>query len=156
MACSIFSCRTWDLVPWPGTEPRPPALGTWSFSDWTTRKSQEFYSFWHLVLAFPAATTLTTIAPHHTQGNPGYRRPPANDMWIFNCVEGWHPKPCGCTRVDCVCTSVPAPPQPGRQPLLSRWLYDPPSHASCVCVPLPLIPVTQLAKLMSWSRLTLN
>lgn len=46
-ARSIFSCSVWDLVPWPGAEPRTLALGTWSFSDWTTRKSQEFYSFWH-------------------------------------------------------------------------------------------------------------
>ena len=26
----------WDLVPWPGIEPRPPALGTWSLSHWAT------------------------------------------------------------------------------------------------------------------------
>ena len=28
----------WDLVPWPGIEPGPPALGGWSLSHWTTRK----------------------------------------------------------------------------------------------------------------------
>ena len=28
----------WDLVLQPGTEPRPPALGTWSLSHWTTRE----------------------------------------------------------------------------------------------------------------------
>ena len=28
----------WDLVPWPGIEPRPPALGAWSLNHWTTRK----------------------------------------------------------------------------------------------------------------------
>ena len=27
-----------DLVPWPGIEPRPPALEVWSLSHWTTRK----------------------------------------------------------------------------------------------------------------------
>ena len=27
-ACRIFSCGTWDLVPWPGIKPGPPALGT--------------------------------------------------------------------------------------------------------------------------------
>ena len=26
VACTIFSCSMWDLVPWPGIEPRPPAL----------------------------------------------------------------------------------------------------------------------------------
>ena len=29
----------WDLVPWPGIEPGPPALGTWSLSHQTTREA---------------------------------------------------------------------------------------------------------------------
>ena len=33
-----LSCGMWDLVPWPGIEPRPPALGVWSLSHWTTRE----------------------------------------------------------------------------------------------------------------------
>ena len=33
-----LSCSMWDLVPWPGTEPGPPALGAQSLSHWTTRK----------------------------------------------------------------------------------------------------------------------
>ena len=28
-----------DLVPWPGIEPGPPALGIWTLSHWATRKS---------------------------------------------------------------------------------------------------------------------
>ena len=32
-----LSCALWD--PWLGTEPRPPALGVWSHSHWTTRKA---------------------------------------------------------------------------------------------------------------------
>ena len=28
----------WDLVPWPGIELRPPALGAWSLNPWTTRE----------------------------------------------------------------------------------------------------------------------
>ena len=41
MACGIFSlrCSMWDLVPRPGTEPRPLALGAWSLSHWTTWKA---------------------------------------------------------------------------------------------------------------------
>ena len=35
----IFSCGMWDLVPRPGIEPRPPALGAQSLSDWTYMKS---------------------------------------------------------------------------------------------------------------------
>ena len=31
-------CDTWDLVAWPGIEPRPPALGAWTLSHWTTRE----------------------------------------------------------------------------------------------------------------------
>ena len=27
-----LSCNMWDLVPWPGIKPRPPALGAWSLS----------------------------------------------------------------------------------------------------------------------------
>ena len=38
-SCSMraLSCCMWDLVPWLGIEPRPPALGVWSLSHWTTR-----------------------------------------------------------------------------------------------------------------------
>ena len=37
-ACGISSCSMQDLVLWPGLEPRPPALGAWSLSHWTTRE----------------------------------------------------------------------------------------------------------------------
>ena len=39
--CGIFSCGMWDLVPQPRIEPRPPALGLWRLSHWTTRKIPE-------------------------------------------------------------------------------------------------------------------
>ena len=29
-ACEVFSCSMWDLVPWPGIEPGPPAMGAQS------------------------------------------------------------------------------------------------------------------------------
>ena len=38
VARGVFSCGMWDLVPWPGIEPRPPALETQSLSHWTTRE----------------------------------------------------------------------------------------------------------------------
>jgi len=41
-ACWIFSCSMWNLVPWPGIKPRPPALGAWRFSHWTTREDPGF------------------------------------------------------------------------------------------------------------------
>ena len=31
----------WDLVPQPGIEPRPPALGVWSLTHWTTKEVPE-------------------------------------------------------------------------------------------------------------------
>ena len=33
-----LSCGMWDLVPWPGIEPGPPALGVLSLGHWTTRE----------------------------------------------------------------------------------------------------------------------
>ena len=46
--CEIFSFGIWslsygmwDLVPWPGIEPGPPALGAQSLSHWTTREAPE-------------------------------------------------------------------------------------------------------------------
>ena len=32
-----LSCSMWDLVPWPGIKPGPPALGAQSLSHWTTK-----------------------------------------------------------------------------------------------------------------------
>ena len=44
-ACRIFSCglwtlncSAWDLVSWPGSEPRAPALGVHSLDPWTARE----------------------------------------------------------------------------------------------------------------------
>ena len=34
----IFSCRIWDLVPWPGIKPGAPALRAWRLSHRTTRE----------------------------------------------------------------------------------------------------------------------
>ena len=38
-ACGLLVATSmWDLVPRPGIEPRPPALGVWSLTHWTTRE----------------------------------------------------------------------------------------------------------------------
>ena len=49
----IFNCATrtlsWDkcvLVPWPGIERRPSALGAWSLSHWTTKEVLLWLSLW--------------------------------------------------------------------------------------------------------------
>ena len=36
VACGIFSCSIWNLVPWPGIESQPPASGAQSLNCWTT------------------------------------------------------------------------------------------------------------------------
>ena len=38
VACRIFSCSMWALLPWPGLRPSPPALEAQSLSHWTTRE----------------------------------------------------------------------------------------------------------------------
>ena len=40
LSCGMWnhSCSMWDLVPWSGIDPRPPALGVWSLSNRTTRE----------------------------------------------------------------------------------------------------------------------
>ena len=38
VACRIFSCGTWDLVPWPGVEAGLPALGAQNLNHWITRE----------------------------------------------------------------------------------------------------------------------
>ena len=35
LGLGYLSCSMWDLVPWPGIEPRLPALGAQSLSRWT-------------------------------------------------------------------------------------------------------------------------
>ena len=42
-AVQSLSCSMWDLVPWPGIEPWPPALGAWSLSHWSIGKSLSYF-----------------------------------------------------------------------------------------------------------------
>ena len=51
-ACRIFSCSMWDLLPCLGIKPRPPALGVWSLSHWTTREVPESSALMMEVLTF--------------------------------------------------------------------------------------------------------
>ena len=43
-ACEIFGCSMWDLVPLPGIEPGPPALGAHSPSHWAIREAHSCIS----------------------------------------------------------------------------------------------------------------
>ena len=51
VVCGIFSCGMRDLVPWPGMEPRPPALGVRSLNCWTTREVPPV--IWFVFVSFP-------------------------------------------------------------------------------------------------------
>ena len=42
VACGIFSCSKWDLVPSPGMKLWPSALGAWNLSHWTTGEVPDF------------------------------------------------------------------------------------------------------------------
>ena len=56
LAVLSFSCGRWDLIPWPGIEPGPPALGAQSLSHWTTREVPStgllnlFICYWNFLL----------------------------------------------------------------------------------------------------------
>ena len=45
MALLCLSQSMWDLVPWPGIEPGPPALEAWGLGHWTTREVPQFLKF---------------------------------------------------------------------------------------------------------------
>ena len=49
-SCSSWtlSCSRWDLVPWPGMEPRAPALGPQSLSHWNSREVLSSFFFFFL------------------------------------------------------------------------------------------------------------
>ena len=48
LGCGIFSCGMWDVVPWSGIEPGPPASGAWNLSHWTTREVPIFLFYRHI------------------------------------------------------------------------------------------------------------
>ena len=70
-ACQLFSCSTWDLVPWLGIKPRPPALGAWSLSHWTTREVHTMLNVNHpIYLLYKVKLCLPSIIPFKPRLNP--------------------------------------------------------------------------------------
>ena len=65
MARGIFSFRMWALIPQPGMEPGPPALGVQSFSLWATREvpcTRHFFrSFICIISFYPQITPPISI-----------------------------------------------------------------------------------------------
>ena len=69
-----------DLVPWPGIEPKPPALGAQSLTHWTTREvPKKGFSKHRFVLRDMLSLAVVTVLPsfilHHwfSRGSPRER-----------------------------------------------------------------------------------
>ena len=82
----IFNCSMWtvscglcSLVPWPGTEHRPPALGVWRFSHWTTREVPlESVVSWR-----PLYLSLTSLFSGQLKRCPSWEEPPDRQAGRF-------------------------------------------------------------------------
>ena len=90
-----FSCRMWDLIPWPEIKPRPPALGAQRLTRWTTKEvpgarsfsvgdHSGYYSVWSSI---PGPCPLDTRRPP----NPDKQMPP--DI-------AWHPLEIGSPLIE--------------------------------------------------------
>ena len=91
VACRIFRCGMWDLVPWPGLDFGPLALGIQSLSQWITRDvpSSAFY----LVLWLEENLTWSRLQNDHCLYGPrpeksnvdnwckGFRKDFTNEPW---------------------------------------------------------------------------
>ena len=69
----------WDLVPWPGVEPRPSALGAQSLSPWTAKEVLRLACFQISLQCRREAghqafqTLLSSVGPHDSGGRPGIK-----------------------------------------------------------------------------------
>ena len=85
LSCGTWDLQCWDLVPWPGMEPGPPALGARSLSHWLT--TEDLWAvFW---------TRNSDLAPSHFPGKavlpvplpPLDPRPPLPHLpWVLGHV----------------------------------------------------------------------
>ena len=75
LSCGMlaFSYGIWDLVPWPGIEPGPPALGAQSLDHWTTRLSPPSVQFRLVIQSCP---TLFDPMDSSTPGLPVHHKLP--------------------------------------------------------------------------------
>ena len=102
LSCGIFSCgmRTlscsmWDLVPWPGIEGGPPALGAWRFNHWTTREVPVLLNFCLFStvsgIQYPKRFGCWAVGPKNIGKNvvstferPGFK------SWLFHLLIAWN------------------------------------------------------------------
>ena len=92
VAGGIFSCSVWDLVPRPGIEHGPPALGAWTLSHWTTSEvlaTEVLCREQPLALAIPKASPQCTAVLSHQPLYPVLYRDKVHikstTLTIFNC-----------------------------------------------------------------------
>ena len=78
-----FSCSTWDLVPCPGMEPGPPALGAWSLSHWTTRKPSV------CILTSSQVTTPKVLGVYSQR--PSLHRDSRDRAFLLQQYKAWAP-----------------------------------------------------------------
>ena len=84
----FFSYDMRDLVPWPGIEPRPPALGVQSLSHWPPGKSPG------PVLCLQPASLNSQVPCKSCMPNMSVKVPQGADpagIWAPHCWPGWDP-----------------------------------------------------------------
>ena len=97
-SCGIqtLSCRTWDLVPWPGIESVPPALAAWSHTPWTTRKDLGKQDLMKVLKYNVLITKLNSMLwVWSTSRSP--RRPEAQNVYHWKWIQS-------------LCSPTPRPP----------------------------------------------
>ena len=90
-ACGVFSCgmRTlnccmWDLVPWPGIEPRTLALGAQSVSQWPTREVPQLSTSLSLLPAYRNVGDKKPLFPSSlSQELADYSLKVKSALWLF-------------------------------------------------------------------------
>ena len=143
----------WDLVPWPGIEPRLPALGVWSISYWTTREVL-LYATLSIVQRIWERWLRMDLRRLIRSNSSGKRRqqPQQNDLVQFSCsVLSNSLQPRGLQYSRLLCPSPMSRACSNSCPL-SRWCHPtisssviPPSHPLSFhrlihCRPLLLLP----------------
>ena len=76
LAALGLSCSTWDLVPWPGIEPRSPALAGQSLSHWIARE-------------VPEINTLTLVSLWTYKGSSLSHRCERWDCWAIGQINNF-------------------------------------------------------------------
>lgn len=80
---TLSGCSTCDLVPWPGVQPRPPAMGSWRLSLWAIGKVPAKAWFWCDCAEqgmVPGAVQKHFPRCYHSAITPG---PPSGDCCIL-------------------------------------------------------------------------